>query len=67
MGRVAAGEPPQSVLTQALDGDRLFVIHEASTAWSAAARAGMARVFAHQQLHEGAPVLSGRKYVLRTT
>jgi hypothetical protein len=27
---------------------------------------GMALVFAHQQLHEGAPVLSGRKYVLRT-
>lgn len=27
---------------------------------------GMALVFAHCQLHEGAPVLSGRKYVLRT-
>jgi hypothetical protein len=27
---------------------------------------GKALVFAHQQLHEGAPVLSGRKYVLRT-
>jgi len=27
---------------------------------------GMALVFAHAQLHEGAPVTSGRKYVLRT-
>jgi len=26
----------------------------------------MALVFAHFQLHEGAPVLEGRKYVLRT-
>jgi len=29
-------------------------------------RKGMALVFRHQQLHEGAPVTSGRKYVLRT-
>lgn len=29
-------------------------------------RQGMALVFVHRQLHEGAPVLSGRKYVLRT-
>jgi predicted 2-oxoglutarate/Fe(II)-dependent dioxygenase YbiX len=28
--------------------------------------AGMALVFAHRQLHEGAPVEQGRKYVLRT-
>jgi len=28
--------------------------------------AGMALVFDHQQVHEGAAVLSGRKYVLRT-
>jgi hypothetical protein len=27
---------------------------------------GMALVFAHKQLHEGAPVVRGRKYVLRT-
>ena len=27
---------------------------------------GMALVFRHAQLHEGAPVVSGRKYVLRT-
>jgi len=27
---------------------------------------GMALVFAHFQLHEGAPVVDGRKYVLRT-
>ena len=27
---------------------------------------GMALVFAHQQLHEGAPIVDGRKYVLRT-
>jgi predicted 2-oxoglutarate/Fe(II)-dependent dioxygenase YbiX len=27
---------------------------------------GMALVFAHLQLHEGAPVIEGRKYVLRT-
>ena len=27
---------------------------------------GMALVFEHAQLHEGAPVVSGRKYVLRT-
>jgi hypothetical protein len=27
---------------------------------------GMALVFAHLQLHEGAPVVSGRKYVLRS-
>lgn len=27
---------------------------------------GMALVFEHEQLHEGAPVLTGRKYVLRT-
>ena len=29
-------------------------------------KCGMALVFAHFQLHEGAPVLDGRKYVLRT-
>jgi len=29
-------------------------------------RQGMALVFAHAQLHEGTPVTSGRKYVLRT-
>jgi hypothetical protein len=28
--------------------------------------AGMALVFVHQQLHEGAPIVEGRKYVLRT-
>jgi predicted 2-oxoglutarate/Fe(II)-dependent dioxygenase YbiX len=28
--------------------------------------AGMALVFRHRVLHEGAPILSGRKYVLRT-
>ena len=27
---------------------------------------GMALAFAHMQLHEGAPVISGRKYVMRT-
>jgi hypothetical protein len=27
---------------------------------------GMALVFVHRQLHEGAPVVQGRKYVLRT-
>ena len=27
---------------------------------------GKALVFFHRQLHEGAPVVSGRKYVLRT-
>jgi hypothetical protein len=27
---------------------------------------GMALLFRHAQLHEGAPVISGRKYVLRT-
>ncbi|AXI04463.1 hypothetical protein HYN46_02030 [Aquirhabdus parva] len=27
---------------------------------------GQVLIFEHQQLHEGAPVLSGRKYVLRT-
>lgn len=27
---------------------------------------GMALVFVHRQLHEGAPVIAGRKYVLRT-
>jgi len=26
----------------------------------------MALVFIHRQLHEGAPVIQGRKYVLRT-
>ncbi len=31
-----------------------------------APRQGMALVFDHLQLHEGAPVISGRKYVLRT-
>ena len=29
-------------------------------------RTGMALVFEHQQWHEGAPVVDGRKYVLRT-
>ena len=29
-------------------------------------RQGMALIFDHLQLHEGAPVVSGRKYVLRT-
>lgn len=29
-------------------------------------RTGMALVFNHRRLHEGAPVVSGRKYVLRT-
>ena len=27
---------------------------------------GMALVFEHEQLHEGAPVTAGRKYVIRT-
>lgn len=35
-------------------------------AFTVTPREGMALVFAHQQLHEGAPVLDGRKYVLRT-
>ena len=29
-------------------------------------KCGMALVFIHLQLHEGAPVVEGRKYVLRT-
>jgi predicted 2-oxoglutarate/Fe(II)-dependent dioxygenase YbiX len=45
-------------------GDTIF--HQCRPPLCVRPECGKALVFYHQQLHEGAPVLSGRKYVLRT-
>lgn len=42
------------------------VFHDCRPALRVKPRTGMALVFNHRRLHEGAPVISGRKYVLRT-
>lgn len=42
------------------------VFHDSRPPLRVKPQAGMALVFNHRRLHEGAPVISGRKYVLRT-
>jgi len=45
-------------------GETLFYLYE--DVLSVRPERGMALVFVHEHVHEGAPVLDGRKYVLRT-
>ena len=47
-------------------GETRFFDHRATPRFDVRPEAGAALVFVHEQLHEGAPVLSGRKYVLRS-
>lgn len=47
-------------------GDTKFYDENRKLRFAVRPERGMALVFAHLQLHEGAPVSSGRKYVLRT-
>jgi hypothetical protein len=47
-------------------GETAFYEHDGTPRVRVAPEQGMALVFEHRQLHEGAPVESGRKYVLRT-
>ena len=47
-------------------GETKFYDEDRSLRLSVRPQRGMALVFAHLQLHEGAPVAQGRKYVLRT-
>jgi predicted 2-oxoglutarate/Fe(II)-dependent dioxygenase YbiX len=47
-------------------GETTFYVSNGITRLTVAPQRGMALVFVHQQLHEGTPVVSGRKYVLRT-
>ena len=47
-------------------GDTKFYSELGASRVSVRPERGAALVFAHRQLHEGAPVVQGRKYVLRT-
>ncbi len=47
-------------------GETRFYYDDTRPRLSVVPKQGMALAFKHQQLHEGAPVESGRKYVLRT-
>jgi prolyl 4-hydroxylase len=47
-------------------GNTEFYYNNGSPKYSVKPKQGMALAFYHIQLHEGAPVQSGRKYVLRT-
>ena len=47
-------------------GETKFYDDDAQLRCAIRPQAGRALVFVHKQLHEGAPVLKGRKYVLRT-
>lgn len=47
-------------------GETRFYSYESNLRASVRPKRGMALVFIHNQLHEGAPVVTGRKYVLRT-
>ena len=47
-------------------GETKFYTDDRALRYTIRPERGMALVFAHLQLHEGAPVTSGRKYVLRT-
>jgi hypothetical protein len=47
-------------------GETAFYEHDGTPRLRVAPKQGTALVFEHRQLHEGAPVESGRKYVLRT-
>ncbi len=47
-------------------GDTVFYYNDGRERARVVPTRGMALVFEHQQLHEGAPVESGRKYVLRS-
>ena len=66
-----AGEESQLTLMVYLNDDFTggttdFYNEDETPRASVKPRRGMALVFVHQQLHEGAPVTHGRKYVLRT-
>jgi predicted 2-oxoglutarate/Fe(II)-dependent dioxygenase YbiX len=52
-------------LNEEFDGGET-VFHDIRPRLRVKPRTGMALVFNHRRLHEGAPVISGRKYVLRT-
>jgi predicted 2-oxoglutarate/Fe(II)-dependent dioxygenase YbiX len=47
-------------------GETKFYLDNGMPRLEVKAERGMALVFVHRQLHEGAPVVQGRKYVLRT-
>jgi predicted 2-oxoglutarate/Fe(II)-dependent dioxygenase YbiX len=47
-------------------GETTFYFHYGEPRLQVKPERGMALVFVHRQLHEGAPVTRGRKYVLRT-
>ena len=47
-------------------GETIFYRDNGELAVKVEPKQGMALVFDHEQLHEGAPIQSGRKYVLRT-
>ncbi|MBC8137746.1 MAG: 2OG-Fe(II) oxygenase [Fibrella sp.] len=49
-----------------IGGDTAFYRNDGTLRVRVVPKRGMALIFEHQQLHEGAPVESGRKYVLRT-
>ena len=47
-------------------GETKFYLDTGAPRLSVRPERGAALVFVHRQLHEGAPVVEGRKYVLRT-
>jgi predicted 2-oxoglutarate/Fe(II)-dependent dioxygenase YbiX len=47
-------------------GETKFYLDDGTPRLEVRPERGMALVFVHRQLHEGAPVVHGRKYVLRT-
>lgn len=54
-------------LNDGFEGGETHFYRAGGSPWlSVKPEAGKALVFIHQQLHEGAPVLTGRKYVLRS-
>ncbi len=59
-------EAVQGGATRFYQDDPSLHASEDTLQYSIAPKTGRVLVFEHQQLHEGAPVESGRKYVLRT-
>ena len=53
-------------LNDGFEGGSTAFYHDGRPRVSVTPRQGMALIFEHHQLHEGAPVESGRKYVLRS-
>lgn len=49
-----------------MGGETKFYVENGMPRLEVKPERGMALVFVHRQLHEGAPVVQGRKYVLRT-